>query len=182
MLKEPVAGRVKTRLGEEIGMTAAAWWFRHQSSALIRRLRDPRWQLVLAVSPDREGVKSRVWPGDLPRLTQGQGNLGARMNRVFSVLPRGPVLIVGADVPGIQASHISRGFQALGSCDAVVGPAPDGGFWAIGLKRLRPAPRHIFVNVRWSTKHALEDTLSTLEGIRVAKIDTLDDVDTAADL
>ncbi len=42
MLKLPQAGRVKTRLGAQIGMTASAWWFRHQSAALLRRLQDPR--------------------------------------------------------------------------------------------------------------------------------------------
>ena len=67
-LKEPHPGRVKTRLGRDIGMTAAAWWFRHQSTRLIRRLGgDRRWQTVLAVSPDHEGLASRVWPSRLPR-------------------------------------------------------------------------------------------------------------------
>jgi glycosyltransferase A (GT-A) superfamily protein (DUF2064 family) len=53
MVKEPVPGRVKTRLGRGIGMVPAAWWFRHQTARLIRRLEDPRWELVLAVTPDR---------------------------------------------------------------------------------------------------------------------------------
>jgi glycosyltransferase A (GT-A) superfamily protein (DUF2064 family) len=60
MVKAPRPGRVKTRLGRGIGMGAAAWWYRHQTRTLIRRLRDPRWQIVLAVSPDREGLASRV--------------------------------------------------------------------------------------------------------------------------
>ena len=50
MVKEPRPGRVKTRLGRDIGMVGAAWWFRHQTRSLIRRLRDPRWQIVLAVA------------------------------------------------------------------------------------------------------------------------------------
>ena len=182
MVKEPIAGRVKTRLGQEIGMTTAAWWFRHQTRSLIRRLRDPRWQLVLAVSPDCRGMNSRFWPADLPRFAQGGGDLGARMKRVFDGLPRGPVLITGADVPGIEKAHIFRGFRALGQCDAVIGPASDGGYWSIGLKRSHPTPAGLFENVRWSTEFALADTISTLKGLRVARIDTLSDVDTAADL
>ncbi|MBL4807251.1 MAG: hypothetical protein JKY31_08175, partial [Rhodobacteraceae bacterium] len=51
MLKEPRAGRVKTRLGRDIGMTSAAWWFRHQTRRLIRQLTDPRWEIILSVAP-----------------------------------------------------------------------------------------------------------------------------------
>ncbi len=53
MLKEPRAGRVKTRLGNEIGMVPVAWWFRHQFRSFLRRLSDPRWMITLAVTPDR---------------------------------------------------------------------------------------------------------------------------------
>ena len=60
ILKEPVAGRVKTRLGRDIGMTNAAWWFRHQTADLIRKMsRDPRWETVLAIAPDT-AINSRV--------------------------------------------------------------------------------------------------------------------------
>ena len=52
MVKEPRAGRVKTRLGRDIGMTGAAWWFRHQVSRLLREVQDPRWELILSVAPD----------------------------------------------------------------------------------------------------------------------------------
>ena len=84
MVREPRPGRVKTRLGREIGMTAAAWWYRHQTRRLLSRLRDPRWTLLLAVSPDAQGLASRVWPLDLPRLPQGRGDLGQRMARVLA--------------------------------------------------------------------------------------------------
>ena len=82
MLKAPAAGRVKTRLGREIGMVAAAWWFRHQVRALLRRLDDPRWELVLAVAPDG-AVNAGHWPAHLPRVAQGRGDLGARMARLL---------------------------------------------------------------------------------------------------
>ena len=114
MVKEPHPGRVKTRLGRELGMIAAAWWFRHQVARLLRRVEDPRWRLVLAVSPDAEGLASRVWPAHLPRMPQGKGDLGDRMRRIFRSLPPGPVCIVGADIPGIDRPHIARAFAALG--------------------------------------------------------------------
>ncbi|SDJ69006.1 TIGR04282 family arsenosugar biosynthesis glycosyltransferase [Aliiruegeria lutimaris] len=182
MLKEPRPGRVKTRLGRDIGMVPAAWWFRHQSARLIRRLEDPRWQLTLAVSPDTEGLSSRVWPEHLHRVPQGAGDLGDRMARIFrSALP-GPVLIIGADIPGIGKTHIARGFRALGAHDAVFGPAPDGGYWAVGLKRSSAQPPGLFKQVRWSSEYALADTMSAFGSARLARVDTLADIDTEADL
>ncbi|MDP2519866.1 TIGR04282 family arsenosugar biosynthesis glycosyltransferase [Shimia thalassica] len=182
MIKVPRPGRVKTRLGRDIGMTAAAWWFRHQSQSLIRRLTNPRWDLILAVAPDHAGMNSRIWSPDIPRIPQGSGDLGDRMSRIFRELPPGPVCIIGADIPGIQTSHIAEAFQALGDNDAVFGPAFDGGYWLTGLKRAAPVRATLFDNVRWSTEHALTDSIETLRGQRIALISKLRDVDTVADL
>ena len=182
MLKEPRPGRVKTRLGRDIGMVAAAWWFRHQTSRLIRQVQDPRWQVILAVAPDRAGLASRVWPAHLPRIAQDGGDLGDRMARLMRVLPPGPVCIIGGDIPGVRKHHIARAFKALGANDAVFGPAPDGGYWLIGLRRTAAVPAGFLRGVRWSTADALSGSMATLPGARIALVDTLRDVDTAADL
>ncbi len=163
-------------------MVGAAWWFRHQTHRLIRRLQDPRWRMVLAVSPDMEGLNSRVWPAGVPRFPQGVGDLGDRMGLVFRSLPPGPVVIIGADIPGVSPDHIARALKALGSADAVLGPAPDGGYWLIGLARRQAVPAKIFAGVRWSTEYARSDTERSLQGLRIAQIDLLRDVDTIADL
>jgi len=181
MLKEPRAGRVKTRLGREIGMIPAAWWFRHQTRSLLRRLWDPRWRVTLAVAPDT-AIESRVWPAHLPRVAQGRGDLGQRMARLMYGLPAGPVCIIGGDIPGVTRAHIARAFAALGRQEAVFGPAPDGGFWLVGLKRVARPPAGLFKNVRWSSADALADSRATLGRARIALIDTLEDVDTAEDL
>ncbi|MGR3491423.1 MAG: TIGR04282 family arsenosugar biosynthesis glycosyltransferase [Shimia sp.] len=181
MLKEPHPGRVKTRLGRAIGHTRAAWWFRHQTSTLLRRLDDPRWTLWLAVAPDAEGLTSRIWPAHLPRIPQGQGDLGDRMGRIFRSLPPGPVCIIGADIPTVDAPAIAEAFAALGRADAVFGPAPDGGYWLVGMKRSAAVPAQLFRGVRWSTQHALADTRATIPG-RIALIRTLQDVDEVTDL
>lgn len=181
MLKEPRAGRVKTRLGRDIGMVPATWWFRHQTWRLIRRLEDRRWHLHLAVSPDT-ALFSRAWPAHLPRLPQGRGDLGHRIGRILRNFAAGPVVIVGGDIPGITAQHIENAFRSLGSHDAVFGPATDGGYWLIGMKRTAPPPRGLFQGVRWSSATTLADTIASLPGLRIAMIDTLSDVDTAADL
>ncbi|MFY2823074.1 TIGR04282 family arsenosugar biosynthesis glycosyltransferase [Ruegeria sp. MALMAid1280] len=182
MVKEPRPGRVKTRLGRDIGMVGAAWWFRHQTRSLIRRLRDPRWQIVLAVAPDREGLTSRIWPADLPRAAQERGDLGDRMARMLRGMPKGPVCLIGADIPGITRGHIAQAFKALGQDQMVFGPAPDGGYWLVGAQRYSALPLGLFRNVRWSTEHALADTLASVPGTRVALLDQLRDVDTLADL
>lgn len=182
MVKEPRPGRVKTRLGRDIGMVGAAWWFRHQTRSLVRRLRDPRWQIVLAVTPDREGMNSRVWPVDLPRKPQGRGDLGDRMGRMLRGAPDGPVCLIGADIPGITRGHIARAFGALGRAEIVFGPAPDGGYWLVGAQRYSALPSGMFNNVRWSTENALADTLASVNGRRVTLLDHLRDVDTVADL
>lgn len=182
MVKEPRPGRVKTRLGRDIGMVGAAWWFRHQTGSLIRRLRDPRWRIVLAVSPDQQGHVSRVWPADLPRVPQGRGDLGDRMGRMLRIAPKGPVCLIGADVPGITRGHVARAFRALGRSQWVFGPAPDGGYWLVGAQRTAALPTGLFQDVRWSTEHALADTLASVPGGRIAMLDHLRDVDTLADL
>ncbi|WP_299501301.1 TIGR04282 family arsenosugar biosynthesis glycosyltransferase [uncultured Roseobacter sp.] len=182
MLKEPHPGRVKTRLGKDIGMVAAAWWFRHQTRRLISRVQDPRWQVILAVSPDAEGLRSRVWPAHLGRMPQGRGDLGDRMKRALSLPTTGPVCIIGADIPDIDRKQIALAFRALGPSDAVFGPAPDGGYWLIGLKRMQGVSPRLFEGVRWSSEHALADTAASLPTHRIAYVDRLRDVDTLDDL
>jgi rSAM/selenodomain-associated transferase 1 len=180
MVKSPVMGRVKRRLGRDIGHVAATSFYRNCLSHTVLRLaQDRRWRTVLAVDPDR-AVAERVWPcrGRIARVPQGRGDLGRRMQRLFALLPPGPAIIVGSDIPAIRPKHIAKAFELLGHADVVLGPALDGGYWLIGLKRnqrvLRP-----FGGVRWSTPYALADTVANLDGKRVAFAAMLSDVDMA---
>ena len=180
MVKVPVAGRVKTRLVAEMGVATAARFARHAASALLQRVaHDARWQTTIAVAPDR-GASSPIWPRGLMRQPQGSGDLGARMQRIMQRTVRGPVVIIGTDVPGIRPSHIQAAFRLLGMHDAVFGAATDGGYWLIGLRR-RPRILEPFAAVRWSTPHALSDTLANVRGHSIALTATLADVDTASD-
>ena len=181
MVKAPAAGRVKTRLAREIGPVRAALFYRHTVAALLGRVGAARdWCTILAVAPDASR-KSPVWPARFERLAQGSGDLGARMQRLMDRMPPGPVVVVGTDIPGIRANHIREAFRRLGANDAVFGPAPDGGYWLVGLRR-RPRTPRAFDAVRWSGPHALSDTLRNLEGPSVGRVATLADVDDAADL
>ena len=119
MVKEPVAGRVKTRLARQVGVVAATALARRSAAGVIARLGCSRcWQVHLAVGPEA-AIASRAWPFRLPRLAQGPGDLGARMQRVMDRLPRGPAVIIGTDIPGIGAAHIRSAFKLLSSQDAV---------------------------------------------------------------
>jgi rSAM/selenodomain-associated transferase 1 len=181
MVKVPVAGRVKTRLAQQVGIARATSFYRHTAAAVLARVEATRvWETVLAVTPDAD-VSRPCWPSRLTRTVQGGGDLGQRMQRIMARQRPGPVVIIGTDIPAVRPGYIAAAFAALGRCDAVLGPARDGGYWLVGLKR---TPRVIsaFGNVRWSSPHALDDTLANLTGYCVARAVTLGDVDDAREL
>lgn len=182
MVKEPRAGRVKTRLGRDLGMTEAAWWYRHQTSAVLRRLRDARWRLVLSVSPDHCAGMRRIWPHDLARIAQGRGDLGARMVKSLRHVPTSPVCLIGSDIAMVRRAHIARAFRRLNDHQMVLGPATDGGYWLIGAARGHLMRRNMLGGIRWSQAETLNDTLDALSRFRVALTDELADIDTRADL
>ncbi|MEE8350698.1 MAG: TIGR04282 family arsenosugar biosynthesis glycosyltransferase [Rhodospirillales bacterium] len=183
--REPRMGRVKTRLAADIGRLAALAFYRKTLFEVTRQLAsDRRWQCGLAVTPERavfDDNPGGPWPQANFRMSQGSGDLGQRMGRVMEILPPGPVVIIGGDVPDIQAHHIADAFEALGCNDAVFGPAKDGGYWLVGMNR-RPVFTDIFQNVRFSTKHALADTIANLApSQRHVLLETLTDIDDGKD-
>ena len=183
MMKEPRPGRVKTRLARGIGPVEATWWYRHQSARLVRQVgHDRRWQTWLAVAPDH-ALTSRSLPCGAMRIAQGRGDLGARMARMFAAMPPGPSVLIGSDIPDIDRSAIDAAFDALRKHDAVFGPAPDGGYWLIGLSAgVRPGIGFL-QDVQWSSQSALADSKASLgRYTRLATTQTLQDVDTIADL
>ena len=168
--RAPRLGQVKRRLARGIGERAA---LRFHVATLYRLARDlareRRFRTVLAVTggflPGLRGVA---------RVGQGRGDLGARMQRVLGRARR--AVIVGSDIPRAGAEDVRAAFRALGRVDAVFGPSEDGGYWLVGF-----GPRRVarpFAGVRWSTEHALADTLANFGGRRVALLRRLSDVDT----
>jgi hypothetical protein len=178
-VKAPEVGRVKSRLAAGIGAVEAARVYRAFVAALLRRLaRDRRWRTTLWVAPDRAARPGRRWAVPAAVRPQGGGDLGRRMARPFRELPPGPVVLVGSDIPELGPAQVAAAFALLGRSDAVFGPARDGGYWLVGLRRRRRLP---FAGVRWSTAHALADTLANLGTARVALLAPLADIDDAAD-
>jgi len=173
--REPLLGVGKRRLARDIGDVAAVRFERLMIARLIRRLgRDGRWRLRLAVAAARP---SRRWRG-LPAMPQGPGDLGQRMHRTLAACPPGPAVLVGADIPALGAAHIAEAFRLLGRHDVVFGPAEDGGFWLAGVTRNARHLPPLFAKVRWSSPHALADTLAGLpRRLSVGFAARLEDVD-----
>jgi hypothetical protein len=169
---------VKRRLAREIGDRAA---LRFHVAVLVRLLRtlcaDRRFRTVLAVTPDR--ARFRL-PVRVSHLGQGSGDIGQRMHRVLGRFRHCRAAIIGCDIPDATAADVRAGFRALASAQAVFGPAADGGYWLVGLGPRRPS--RPFADARWSTAHALGDTLANFRNRRVALLRTLHDVDTLDDL
>lgn len=173
--RAPRLGAVKRRLARDIGDRAALRFHVATLTALLRDLTaDHRFEVVLAMTPDRARLRL---PMRVRRCDQGHGDLGARMSRAMRPYRR--VALMGCDIPLAGAADVRAAFRRLGIADAVFGPASDGGYWLIALGPRRPGD--LFGTSRWSTEHALADTLQQFRHYRVGFIRTLSDVDTAAD-
>jgi len=181
-VRAPQLGAGKRRLARDVGDVAALRFERAMLAALLRRLgRDRRWDLRLAVTPDRAG-RRRSWPRGVPVIGQGGGDLGWRMRRALAACPPGPAVLIGSDIPGLCAHHVADAFRLLGRNDLVFGPAEDGGFWLIGARRC-PCLPPLFGAVRWSGQHALADVLANLPArVSVGFAARLADVDDGASL
>ncbi|HVY14885.1 MAG TPA: TIGR04282 family arsenosugar biosynthesis glycosyltransferase [Rhodopila sp.] len=176
--RAPRLGAVKRRLARDIGDRAALRFHVATLTALLNGLIcDGRFDVVLAQAPDRARFRLSALARPVRRIGQGRGDLGARMNRCLRPFRR--VVLMGADIPLASAVDVAAAFRRLGTADAVFGPARDGGYWLIALGPRRPAD--LFGHTRWSTEHALADTLRQFRRHRVAFLRTLSDVDTIED-
>jgi len=177
--KEPRLGRVKSRLAKDIGVTLALSFYRNNLLRIIRRLKgDPRLNLTIAITPDRLRNKNPAWAHGVTLIGQGTGDLGERMARAIRNAPPGPVIVIGSDIPTITKTHLFRALKRLGRADAVFGPSNDGGYWLVGIKRLKPPNQGLFRSVRWSGPNALDDSCASLPKTDIiAFVDQLDDVD-----
>lgn len=178
--RAPRLGSVKTRLARDIGRAAALRFHRETlDRTLALRHRLPGVAAVIRATPD-SATSGRGFPPGLPVLPQGRGDIGRRMKRALEAEP-GDVVLIGCDIPEIAAADLREAFRRLRNHDAVFGPAVDGGFWLIGLRR-GFRPHRLFRDVHWSHPATLKDTLATLPSrSRVAHVRTLNDVDDVED-
>jgi rSAM/selenodomain-associated transferase 1 len=174
--RAPAIGIGKTRLARDVGAVEAWRIYRAMSSRLIRSLRDPRWRLIIRVAGRRADP---LWRADTLEA-QGRGDLGARLRSGFRHHAAGPVVVIGTDAPEVAPARIAASLRALRRSGAAIGPALDGGFWLLALSAARA--RHVRLKaIRWSSDQTLADTVRSLGG-DVARLETLQDIDSGADL
>lgn len=180
MLKAPISGLVKTRLGREIGFERAVVVYR----ALVERQLSnipPGFPVSVAFAPVTAGDMMRAWLGDgSSYFPQVDGDLGERLRAAAdSCLSGGSaVLFVGGDCPGLDRERIVEAAEALRDADVVVVPALDGGYCLIGISSMRSAL--VFDQIAWSTPEVLEQTRRRSEegGLKLKELEpALEDVD-----
>jgi len=185
--KYPEPGRAKTRLIPALGPQGAAalhkQLVRHTLNGVgeLLGLREVEAQIWTAGADPRAFADRFGTP--LPCVAQRDGDLGQRMLAAFREMLRASRsgVIIGTDCPDLSAGLLDLAFEALHTADVVLGPASDGGYYLIGLKRPVPA---LFENVEWSTSTVLARTLERASalGLSVRLLPTLSDVDEPQDL
>jgi rSAM/selenodomain-associated transferase 1 len=180
-VRNPEKGKVKTRLAKTLGEDQALAIYK----ALLAKTRTVA-EGVDALRLLFYSVRVRTnddWPGSTFEKHQQQGNdLGERMAHAFEVaLQRAEAaIIVGSDIAQINTSVIEQAFTTLSSHDYVIGPALDGGYYLLGMKR--PSPE-LFRDMEWSTDQVAKITRERIleNGGTVGFAPTLSDIDYAED-
>lgn len=178
--RRPTPGRAKTRLAPALGDDGAA----RLAEAMAGDALDA---VVAAFGAGARLAVDAPWVpeghGGVPQLTQGDGDLGARLERVFQagLAEADAVIAVGADTAGLDARRLRAVADALCDADVAIAPAEDGGYWALGA---RVSPPGWLRAVRWGGPYTRADTLlaAALAGLRPALGPSGWDVDEPGDL
>lgn len=184
----PEPGKAKTRLIPVLGPDGAAELQRRMTAHVLREAGALVGRRRVSLEVRFEGGSKplmRDWLGfGVACSPQDGANLGERMERAFADAFRARterVVIVGSDCPGVTANVLESAFRALAGNDLVLGPATDGGYYLIGLRRRAP---ELFDGPCWGTDGVLRQTLEKARaaGLSVVLLAPLDDVDRPEDL
>ncbi|MEM7572380.1 MAG: TIGR04282 family arsenosugar biosynthesis glycosyltransferase [Bacteroidota bacterium] len=178
-VKNPVAGKTKTRLAQDVGNEMAL--------AMYGQMMDyTRRQTLQLIGVNRILLYSETVPetdmwstGGFKRGVQHGDDLGARMEKAFQdAFATGAerVIIIGSDCPGITSDLLVTAFAALHKTDVVLGPAIDGGYYLLGMRRLVP---ELFREMEWSTESVAELTRQRVadQELSLTELPVLSDVD-----
>jgi uncharacterized protein len=186
--KAPVAGRVKTRLGADVGDDAAADLAAASLLDTLAACRDAFGSAgcLIALAGDlgdavRGDEITRALDGWSLARQRGSTFAERLVNAHVDVPPGGPVVQVGMDTPQLTPDVLQDAARVLDTHDAVLGPAADGGWWVLGLRQ--PAGAVVLHDVPMSTPTTYGDTRRALAraGLDVGTTATLRDVDTVTD-
>jgi rSAM/selenodomain-associated transferase 1 len=185
--KEPVLGKVKTRLARGIGETAALQFHENMLRHTIAMVCEYRLAIVelhVSGNPNHPVFQSLSHEFDVSVHEQHGEDLGEKMffaleqslgNSNYSVL-------IGTDCPVMGVDYLSNALTALlRGQDAVIGPAEDGGYVLIGTRNIKKV---WFSDVSWGSRKVLQQSLSKMQasGAKIEKLQTLWDVDKIEDL
>lgn len=181
-VRNPELGKVKTRLAVTVGD--------HAALEIYKQLLQHTFDITDPIAADKyvyyheEILEADIWnaTGYYKKLQQGN-DLGEKMNLAFAaVFSKGyhKVIIIGSDCLLLSSGIIEEAFIALDNHDTVIGPAKDGGYYVLGMKKIIPS---VFENKKWSTDTVCDDTLKTIlaAGLTAGFLPVLTDVDTEAD-
>ena len=177
--KAPELGKVKTRLGQQIGGQKALDAYIQLLRHLARQLRR-RTDVEVRITPDHalDSLKALI-PETWKVRPQGEGDLGARLTHAFQeAFAEGctKVAAIGSDCPYITSRDIDSAWESLNQKDICVGPATDGGYWLLGMRAMQPT---LFQDIPWSTPEVLAQTLLKCRqnGLTISLLPILSDVD-----
>ena len=184
MAKAPRNGAVKTRLAANLPMSAVTELYRcllNDTIALAQTLE----QVDIAIMCPASDVEEMLLAADSPVrvVPQSGGGLAAALDSVFVnfAAAGSGVIAFNSDSPHLPASALRSAFDALETCDLVVGPTHDGGYYLVGARAPHPG---LFSHQGMGTTTALDALLQRAAALRlsVRTIDPFYDVDVAADL
>ncbi|MDQ2096140.1 MAG: TIGR04282 family arsenosugar biosynthesis glycosyltransferase [Tychonema bourrellyi B0820] len=184
----PVPGKAKTRLIPVLGKEGAANLHRLMTQRTIATshvLQKSRQLSVAIHYTDSSQQLMEDWLGtDIIYHQQSEGDLGARMSAALQKswdLGIDKVVIIGTDCPKLKTEIIAKAFDELSEQDLVLGPAQDGGYYLIGLRRRIP---ELFDGMKWGTDEVFADTLAIAQnlGLNIAVLPILADIDRPEDL
>lgn len=179
--RNPELGKCKTRLASKIGDRAAldVYKFLLQHTVNITK----NLNVHKAVYYSETIGKNDVWDNLLydKKLQQGC-DLGERMGNAFQdgfSAEFEKICIIGSDMFDLSPADINAAFSALAQNDFVIGPAHDGGYYLLGMKKWKQS---LFENKEWGKNRVLQDTLANLENEKVHLLETRNDVDIYEDI
>jgi rSAM/selenodomain-associated transferase 1 len=180
----PEPGRVKTRLIPVLGPQGSADLHRRLTALTIEWAFELMERQLVQVDIYFDGGTSEqmkaCFGSHLHFTRQIDGDLGQRLIAAIGKVEV-PTVVVGTDCPRLGGSEVVRAFEALETRDLVLGPARDGGYYLIGLKKLTP---QIFIDIEWGTSDVCRVTqeVAARQGLTVSLLQVLDDVDRPEDL
>jgi rSAM/selenodomain-associated transferase 1 len=186
-VKLPGPGKVKSRLAREMDDALVRRLYECMVLDTIDMLEQANVPFRICFDPPDAQERVQQWLGHAyAYMPQNGEDLGERMERAFiSVFSEGveEALLIGSDIPSLNAAMINEAFQSLSFRDAVIGPANDGGYYLIGFKKSAFAPA-LFRSMTWSTKMVFRETVARLEkaSLAVHRLPELTDIDTLRDV